>query len=251
VGRGHAEALTARRLIVEIRRAKDRGHAQHGWLESYHTFSFADYYDSKFMGFSDLRVINEDRVQPGRGFGTHAHRDMEIISYVLDGQLQHRDSLGTGSIIRPGEVQRMTAGTGITHSEFNPSAAEVLHFLQIWIVPARTGLAPSYEQKVLPPDDRQGRLRLVASQDGRDGSVTIHQDVNLYASLLDDDERVRYAIPRGRSTWIHVAQGAVDLNGTRLDAGDAVSLREDGTVDIVGREWADVLVFDLSRAAQS
>ena len=138
---------------MEIRRAKDRGHSQHGWLESYHTFSFADYYDSKFMGFSDLRVINEDRVQPGRGFGTHAHRDMEIISYVLDGQLQHRDSLGTGSIIRPGEVQRMTAGTGITHSEFNPSAAEVLHFLQIWIVPARTGLAPSYEQKVFPPDE--------------------------------------------------------------------------------------------------
>ena len=231
---------------MEIRRAKERGHAQHGWLESYHTFSFADYHDEKFMGFGDLRVINEDRVQPGRGFGTHGHRDMEIISYVLDGQLQHRDSLGTGSIIRPGEVQRMTAGTGITHSEFNPSRSEVLHFLQIWILPARAGLEPGYEQKAFPLKERQGTLRLVASADGRDGSVTIHQDVNLYATLLDDEERVPYAIPHGRSTWIHVAQGAADVNGTRLDAGDAASFREHGTAELVGREWADVLIFDLS-----
>jgi redox-sensitive bicupin YhaK (pirin superfamily) len=236
---------------MNIRRAKDRGHAQHGWLESYHTFSFADYYDEKLMGFGDLRVINEDRVQPGRGFGTHAHRDMEIISYVLDGQLQHRDSLGTGSIIRPGEVQRMTAGTGISHSEFNPSREELLHFLQIWILPARAGLEPGYEQKAFPPKDRQGTLRLVASTDGRDGSVTVHQDVNLYATLLDDGERVHYAIPRGRATWIHVAQGAAELNGTRLDAGDAAAFREDGTVDVVGREWADVLIFDLSQGGRS
>jgi quercetin 2,3-dioxygenase len=231
---------------MDIRRAKERGHAQHGWLESYHTFSFADYYDEKFMSFGDLRVINEDRVEPGRGFGTHDHRDMEIISYVLDGQLQHRDSLGTGSIIRPGEVQRMTAGTGITHSEFNPSRSEVVHFLQIWILPARAGLEPSYEQKAFPPKERQGTLRLVASTGGRDGSVTIHQDVNLYATLLDDEESVRYAIPRGRSTWIHIAQGAADVNGARLDTGDAASLRENGTVELVGREWADVLIFDLS-----
>ncbi len=236
---------------MEIRRAKERGHAQHGWLESYHTFSFADYSDEKFMGFGDLRVINEDRVQPGRGFGTHGHRDMEIISYVLDGQLQHRDSLGTGSIIRPGEVQRMTAGTGITHSEFNPSRDEILHFLQIWILPARAGLAPGYEQKAFPRKDRQGTLRLVASADGRNGSVTVHQDVNLYATLLDNDQRVRYATAPGRSTWAHVAQGSVDLNGTRLDAGDAVSFREAGTVDVVGREWADVLIFDLFRGGRS
>jgi redox-sensitive bicupin YhaK (pirin superfamily) len=236
---------------VKIRRAKERGHAQHGWLESYHTFSFADYYDEKFMGFGDLRVINEDRVQPGRGFGTHAHRDMEIISYVLDGQLQHRDSLGTGSIIRPGEVQRMTAGTGITHSEFNPSRDELLHFLQIWIVPARAGLEPGYEQKAFPGKERQGALRLVASTDGRDGSVTVHQDVNVYATLLDDEEYVRYAIPHGRATWIHVAQGGAELNGTGLDAGDAAAFREDGTVDVVGREWADVLIFDLSQGGRS
>jgi redox-sensitive bicupin YhaK (pirin superfamily) len=236
---------------MEIRRAGDRGHAQHGWLESYHTFSFADYYDERFMGFGDLRVINEDRVQPGRGFGAHSHRDMEIISYVLDGELQHRDSLGTGSIIRPGEVQRMTAGTGITHSEFNPSRVEVVHFLQIWILPARAGLAPGYEQKAFPPKERRGALRLVASTDGRDGSVTVRQDVNLYATLLDDEERVRYAIPAGRAAWIHVAQGAAELNGTRLDAGDAASLRGQGTVDVLGREWADVLIFDLSGGDRS
>jgi redox-sensitive bicupin YhaK (pirin superfamily) len=236
---------------VKIRRAKERGHAQHGWLESYHTFSFADYYDETFMGFGDLRVINEDRVQPGRGFGTHAHRDMEIISYVLDGQLQHRDSLGTGSIIRPGEVQRMTAGTGITHSEFNPSRDELLHFLQIWILPARAGLQPGYEQKAFPVKERQGALRLVASTDGRDGSVTVHQDINVYATLLDDHERVRYAIPHGRATWMHVAQGAAELNGSRLDAGDASAFREDGIVDVVGWEWADVLIFDLSQGGRS
>jgi redox-sensitive bicupin YhaK (pirin superfamily) len=176
---------------------------------------------------------------------------MEIISYVLDGQLQHRDSLGTGSIIRPGEVQRMTAGTGITHSEFNPSREELLHFLQIWILPARAGLEPGYEQKAFPGKERQGALRLVASADGRDGSVTVHQDVNVYATLLDDEERVRYAIPHGRATWIHVAQGAADLNGTRLDAGDAAAFRENGAVDFVGREWADVLIFDLPQGGRS
>jgi redox-sensitive bicupin YhaK (pirin superfamily) len=236
---------------MEIRRAKERGHAQHGWLESYHTFSFADYYDERFMGFGDLRVINEDRVQPGRGFGTHSHRDMEIVSYVLDGQLQHRDSLGTGSVIRPGEVQRMTAGTGISHSEFNPSRDELLHFLQIWILPVRAGLEPGYEQKAFTTKERQGALRLVASADGREGSVTVHQDVNLYSTLLDDEERVRHAAARGRSTWIHVAQGAIELNGTRLDAGDAASFHEPGTVELVGRDWADVLIFDLSQGVRS
>jgi redox-sensitive bicupin YhaK (pirin superfamily) len=229
-----------------IRRSSERGHADHGWLRSFHTFSFADYFDPQHMGFGALRVINEDRVQPGKGFGTHPHRDMEIISYVLEGGLEHRDSMGNGSVIRPGDVQRMSAGTGVTHSEFNASRAELVHFLQIWILPERRGIAPSYEQKAFPEAERQGQLRLLASRDGRDGSVLVHQDVNLYASLLGADERIRYQVPAARRAWIHVARGSVEIDGTGMGAGDAAAVVDAGTLDIVGRDPAEVLVFDLA-----
>jgi hypothetical protein len=229
-----------------IRRSSERGYADHGWLRSFHTFSFADYYEPKHMGFGALRVINEDRVSPGKGFGTHPHRDMEIISYVLDGGLEHRDSMGNGSVIRPGDVQRMSAGTGVAHSEFNASRSDLVHFLQIWIVPEQRGITPSYEQKSFSDAERQGKLRLVASRDGRDGSVLVHQDVNLYASLLASDERIRYEVPPARQAWIHVARGSVELDGTRLDAGDAAAVTEAGALDIVGRDAAEVLVFDLA-----
>lgn len=231
---------------MKIRRSGDRGYVDHGWLRSFHTFSFADYYDPAHMGFRSLRVINEDRVQPARGFGMHPHRDMEIISYVLDGELQHRDSMGNGSIIHPGEVQRMSAGTGVTHSELNPSNERPVHFLQIWILPAEQGIAPSYEQKAFPARDCQGKLRLVASLDGRNGSVTVHQDVNLYAGLVDSGDRVRYQLPLGRHAWVHVARGSLDLNGTSLAAGDAVAISEAGSLDISGGNAAEVLVFDLA-----
>ena len=237
--------------MLEVRRSAERGTFDHGWLKTSHTFSFADYYDPRWVEYGALRVINDDRVAPGRGFGKHGHRDMEIITYILEGELEHRDSLGNGSVIRVGDVQRLSAGSGVTHSEFNPSSTAEVHFLQIWILPARAGLQPGYEQKAFPLKERQGALRLVASTDGRDGSVTVHQDVNVYATLLDDHERVRYAIPRGRATWIHVAQGAAELNGSRLDAGDAAAFREDGIVEVVGREWADVLIFDLSQGGRS
>jgi redox-sensitive bicupin YhaK (pirin superfamily) len=232
-----------------IRRSSERGHADHGWLRSFHTFSFAGYYDPAHMGFGALRVINEDRVEPGKGFGTHAHRDMEIISYVLEGGLEHRDNMGNGSVIRPGDVQRMSAGTGVTHSELNASRSELVHFLQIWIVPEERGITPSYEQKSFPEAERQRTLRRVASRDGRDGSVIVHQDVNLYASLLGAGERVRYEVPAGRRAWIHVARGSVELGGARLDAGDAAAVSEAGALDIVGRDGkdpAEVLVFDLA-----
>jgi quercetin 2,3-dioxygenase len=229
-----------------IRRSTERGHADHGWLNSFHTFSFADYYDPKHMGFRSLRVINEDRVQPGQGFGAHGHRDMEIISYVLEGALEHKDSLGTGSIIRPGDVQRMSAGSGVTHSEFNASRDDLVHFLQIWILPERRGLKPGYEQKAFPEAERSGVLRPVATRDGRDGSVTVHQDVSLYAALLDGGQSVRHQIEPGRHAWIHVARGGADVAGTQLEAGDAAALSDAGAVDIVGRDGAEVLVFDLA-----
>jgi redox-sensitive bicupin YhaK (pirin superfamily) len=231
---------------MQIRRSKERGHANHGWLDSHHTFSFADYYDPAHMGFRALRVINEDRVAPGQGFGTHPHRDMEIISYVLDGELAHRDSMGTGSVLRPGEVQRMSAGTGVTHSEFNPSRERPLHFLQIWIVPARRGLPPSYEQKAYSDEERRGRLRLVASPDGGDGAVTVHQDVRLYASLLGDGQEVTHELAPGRHAWVHVARGALEIDGQRLDAGDAAAVSEPGRVRLVGKDAAEVLLFDLA-----
>jgi hypothetical protein len=231
---------------MEIRRANERGYADHGWLRSYHTFSFADYYDPGYMGFRALRVINEDRVAPGAGFPPHSHRDMEIISYVLSGALEHKDTIGTGSVIRPGEVQRMSAGTGVGHSEYNASKQEQVHFLQIWIVPDRRGHEPSYEQKSFPDAEKRGTLRLVASNDGRQGSVTVHQNVMVYAGLFDDGERSAYELEPGRHAWLHVAKGSVELNGTLLEAGDAAAISEAGRLELVGKSSSDMLLFDLS-----
>ena len=229
---------------VNIRRSHHRGFADHGWLKSFHTFSFADYHDPQFMGFRCLRVINEDRVAPGKGFGTHPHRDMEIVSYVLAGSLAHRDSMGNGSTMRPGDVQRMSAGTGVLHSEFNASREDGLHFLQIWIVPDRRGHAPGYEQVHFSPAERQGQLRLVVSPDGRDGSVKVNQDARVYAALVDGDQRVEHALAAGRAAWVHVALGAARVNGERLEAGDAAAVEGDRVV-IDGGEGAEVLLFDL------
>jgi redox-sensitive bicupin YhaK (pirin superfamily) len=230
--------------MITIRKAEDRGHFNHGWLDTFHTFSFADYYDTEQMGFRALRVINDDRVEPGVGFGTHGHRDMEIITYVLDGELAHKDSMGNGSIIRPGEVQRMSAGTGVRHSEMNPSPAQWLHLLQIWILPARNGMTPSYEQKMFDKSERQGRLRLVASPDGADGSVTIHQDVRLYASLLDGEE-VSHTFAKGRFGWLHVARGNAVVNGVEMHAGDGAAIEDEASLTITG-DGAEVLLFDLN-----
>jgi redox-sensitive bicupin YhaK (pirin superfamily) len=227
-----------------LRRAGERGHAQHGWLESYHTFSFADYYDPAHMGFGPLRVINEDRVQPGMGFGTHGHRDMEIISYVLDGALAHRDSIGNGSTIVPGDVQRMSAGTGVRHSEYNHSKTGVTHFLQIWIEPSRVGVPPSYEQKHFAPAEKRGRLRVIAAPDGRDGSVSMNQDAVLYAGLFDGEERARLDLAPARKGYVHVARGEVSVNGQALGAGDAL-MTDGGSIEIGGGRGAEVLVFDL------
>ncbi len=229
-----------------IRRAGERGYADHGWLRSFHTFSFADYYAPAHMGFRSLRVINEDRVEGGKGFGTHPHRDMEIISYVLSGELQHKDSMGTGSVIRPGDVQRMSAGTGVTHSEFNASPTEEVHFLQIWILPDARGHAPSYEQKHFTEAERQGKLRLVASSDGADGSLTIHQDARLFAGLLAPGERVSQVLAPARYAWLHVARGKVVVAGHELAAGDAAAFEESGEISIQGSEPSEILLFDLS-----
>ena len=233
-------------MKLSIRRAGERGRADHGWLLSYHTFSFADYYDPEHMGFRALRVINEDRVQPGRGFGAHSHRDMEIISYVLEGELEHKDSMGTSSIIRPGEVQRMSAGTGVTHSEFNASRSELVHFLQIWILPERPGGKPGYEQKAFPEAERKGKLRLVASPDGRDGSVTIRQDVTLHTGLLCTGEALRHALEPGRHAWVHVARGQVEIGGEQLEAGDAAAISDARGLELSGGDSSEVLLFDLA-----
>jgi len=230
---------------LTIRRAGERGHADHGWLHSFHTFSFADYHDPKHMGFRALRVINDDTVDPGMGFGTHGHQDMEIISYVLDGELGHEDSMGNGSVIRPGDVQRMSAGTGVRHSEMNPSRTNPVHFLQIWIVPDRRGHAPGYAQIAFPERERRGQLRLVASPDGANGSVSIHQDVRLYAGLFDRGESATHVVAPGRHAWIHVARGQAQVAGRELGAGDAVSTSEAGDLAITG-DGAEVLVFDLA-----
>ena len=227
--------------MIQIRKAHDRGHANHGWLDSWHTFSFADYHDPRHVHFSVLRVINEDRVIPGEGFPTHPHRDMEIITYVLEGALEHKDSLGTGSVIRPGEIQRMSAGTGIRHSEFNHSQSEPVHFLQIWILPNRQGVQPSYEQKRIGLDSQ---LRLLASPDGRDGSVTIHQDACVYAALLNSGE-VTHTLAPGRRAWLQVARGAVNLNGTLLHAGDGASIEQESSLRLAADDSAEVLLFDL------
>ena len=232
--------------MITIRRSEARGHFDHGWLDTRHTFSFADYHDQAHMGFRSLRVINEDRVMPGQGFGTHGHRDMEIFSYVLSGRLAHRDSMGNGSSIGPGEVQRMTAGTGVLHSEFNGSDSEPVHFLQIWILPERPGLLPGYEQKHFPEEDRRGRLKLVASRDGADGSVTIHQDARVHAGLLGAGDRAVLPIAEGRHTWVQVARGTLRLGDERLTAGDGAALSGEREVRLEGVDDAEVLVFDLA-----
>jgi redox-sensitive bicupin YhaK (pirin superfamily) len=232
--------------MLVIRRAQDRGQASFGWLESRHTFSFGHYFDPDQMGFGALRVINEDRVQPGRGFDTHGHRDMEIVSYVLEGALEHEDSMGNGSIIRPGEVQRMTAGTGIRHSEYNHSDSELVHFLQIWIVPERKGLEPGYEQKIFTADDKRNRLRLVGSRDGRDGSVTIHRDVDLYATILDPDATVTHRMAAGRKAWLQIARGNVMLDGQPLAAGDGAAIDGAREVTLTGASETEVLLFDMA-----
>jgi redox-sensitive bicupin YhaK (pirin superfamily) len=231
--------------MIELRKAADRGHANHGWLDSYHSFSFADYYDPAHMGYGPLRVINEDRVQPGMGFGTHGHRDMEIVSYVLDGRLEHKDSMGNGSIIAPGDVQRMSAGRGVTHSEYNPSRNEGVHFLQIWIQPKITGIAPSYEQVRIADDAKRGRLKLIASPDGADGAVTIHQDARIYAALLDGADAAAHPLAAGRRAYVHVARGSVSVNGTPLAAGDAAKFAAESIVALDRGRGAEVLLFDL------
>ena len=231
--------------MLEVRKSEERGDAHHGWLQSKHSFSFADYYDPRHTGFGPLLVINEDRVAPGAGFGTHGHRDMEIISYVLDGALEHKDSMGTGSVLHYGDVQRMSAGSGVRHSEFNGSKTEQVHFLQIWIQPNVQGIAPSYEEKHFDAADKQGRLRLIASSDGREGSVTIHQDAAIYAGILNGDERAEHALASGRRGYVHVIRGQVSVNGVALAGGDALKVEAQDKLVLEGAEAAEVLVFDL------
>jgi quercetin 2,3-dioxygenase len=230
--------------MITIRRALERGHFDHGWLNTYHTFSFADYHDPAHMGFRSLRVLNDDRVAPGQGFGEHRHRDMEIVSYVLEGALAHKDNMSNSGVIRPGDVQKMSAGTGVQHSEFNGSRTDPVHFLQIWIVPEARGIAPAYEQKTFPPDTRRGKLCLIGSHDGRDGSVTIRQDVDAYASVLEDGQKVNHALAAGRHAWLHVAEGELELNGIRLGEGDGAAISDDRTLGITGK-GAEFLLFDL------
>jgi redox-sensitive bicupin YhaK (pirin superfamily) len=230
--------------MLEVKPSAERGHAQHSWLESYHTFSFADYYDARYTGHGVLVVINEDRVQPGTGFGTHSHRDMEIISYVFAGALAHKDSMGNASVIVAGDVQRMSAGTGVRHSEYNADPSGVTHFLQIWIEPNRTGIAPSYEQKAYPPAEKRGRLRLIVSPDGREGSLSMSQDAFLYAGIFDGDERASLELRAGRRGYVQVAQGAVKVNGIRLGAGDGLKTAA-GRIDVAEGQNAEVLLFDL------
>ena len=234
----------------DIRRSGERGYADHGWLKSFHTFSFADYFDPEHVEFGPLRVINEDRVQAGAGFGTHGHRDMEIISYVLSGELAHKDSLGNGSTIRPGDVQRMSAGSGVRHSEFNPSAAEGVHFLQIWIQPNVLDIPPSYEEKRFAPEEKRGRLRLIASPDRAAGSLLIHQDARVYAGLFDGGESATLAVAAGRRLYAHVARGSVNVNGSQLGAGDALRITDGSALTLSGARQAEVLVFDLPREAR-
>jgi redox-sensitive bicupin YhaK (pirin superfamily) len=231
--------------MLKIRRADERGHADHGWLNSRHTFSFADYYDPKHMGFRSLRVINEDRVAPAKGFGTHPHRDMEIVSYVLEGGLEHKDSIGTNGVIRPGDVQRMSAGNGVLHSEFNASKTEPVHFLQIWIVPTQRGMQASYEQKPFSREEKQGRLRLVVSPEGRDGSLKIHTDARIHAGCFAPGESAELELAAGRHSWVQVARGKVAVNGTELAAGDGAAISDEKSVKVDGVEDSEVLVFDL------
>ncbi len=235
--------------MITLRPANERGHANHGWLDTYHTFSFADYYDPKYMGFRSLRVINDDRVAAGRGFGTHPHQDMEIVTYVLEGELAHKDSMGTGATIVPGEVQRMSAGTGVLHSEFNHSKTDEVHLLQIWILPEKRGLEPGYEQKFFADEEKLNRFRIVASRDGREGSVKIHQDGAIYAALIEEGKSAAYSLEKGRYAWIHVARGSVTLKGNTLNAGDGAAITEEEMLTLVGNsigKKAEVLLFDLA-----
>jgi redox-sensitive bicupin YhaK (pirin superfamily) len=232
--------------MMKLRRADERGHANHGWLDTHHTFSFAQYYDKNHMGFRSLRVLNDDRVQPGQGFGSHPHRDMEIITYVLEGVLAHKDSTGGGSVIRPGDVQRMSAGSGVIHSEFNHSDTEPVHFLQIWIEPDTPGIEPGYEQKSFTDEDKRGRLRLIASPDARDGSLTIRQDALVYATVLGKGDEVGVDLAAGRHAWVHVARGTVTVNGELLSGGDGAAVSEESRLTLVGVDGAEVLVFDLA-----
>lgn len=231
--------------MTVVRPSHERGHANHGWLDSYHTFSFANYYDPAHMGVSNLRVINDDTVAPGQGFGTHGHRDMEIVSYVLDGALEHRDSMGNGSVIRPGDVQRMSAGTGVRHSEYNASPTEPVHFLQIWLVPNREGVTPDYAQKHFPLEERRGRLALLVSPDGHDGSLAAHQDALLYGTLLGAGDTVEHALDAGRRAYVHVARGRMTVNGTPLSTGDGATVEDVDRVRLEGVTEAEVLLFDL------
>jgi redox-sensitive bicupin YhaK (pirin superfamily) len=232
--------------MMQIRRSRERGHFDHGWLNTFHTFSFGDYYDPEHVAFRSLRVLNEDVVAPDNGFPTHPHRDMEIVTYVLEGALEHRDSMGNGSVMRPGDVQRMSAGTGVRHSEYNASKSESVHLLQIWIYPERNGLKPGYEQKAFSAAEKRGQLRLVASPDGREGSVTIHQDAEVYAALLGAGETVRHELRPGRYGWVQVARGEVKLDGKDLTAGDGAALSEEKAIELTGNRDAEVLVFDLA-----
>jgi redox-sensitive bicupin YhaK (pirin superfamily) len=232
--------------MIRVRKAAERGHFDHGWLDTYHTFSFADYYDPAHMGFRSLRVINDDRVAPSQGFGMHGHRDMEIVTYVLDGALEHRDSMGNGAVLRPGELQHMTAGTGVRHSEFNPSDREEVHLYQIWLLPERRGLQPSYEQKAFPEEERRGTLRLVASPTGEHGSLTIRQDARLYLSTLGARETVAHTLEPGRHAWLQVLRGRVGLNGHPLSAGDGATVSKEERLEIGGQDDAEVMLFDLA-----
>jgi redox-sensitive bicupin YhaK (pirin superfamily) len=232
--------------MIRIRRSDERGHAHHGWLESYHTFSFADYHDPRHMGFRSLRVINEDRVQPGQGFPTHSHRDMEIVSYVIAGELEHMDSMGNGSVMRSGDIQRMSAGTGVTHSEYNRSVDRVVHFLQIWVPPARNGLEPSYEQRHFSEASRRGRLRIVASGDARDSSVTVHQDIDIYASILSPGERVRHEIRAGRGVWVQVVRGEISVDGESISGGDGIAVSDEAAIELAAQTPSETVLFDMA-----
>lgn len=232
--------------MITLRRANERGHANHGWLDSYHTFSFSSYRDPRHVHFRALRVMNEDFVQPGEGFGTHPHDNMEIVTYVLEGALEHKDSMGNGEVLRPGEFQRMSAGTGITHSEFNPSATEPVHLYQIWLFPEQKGIEPSYEQKRFAEEERHNQLRIVASRDAADGSLLIHQDAQIYLASLDDGKQVEHAIAPGRYAWLQVLRGGVALNGQELSTGDGAAVSEEQRLAIVGRGAAEVMLFDLA-----
>lgn len=232
--------------MIRIRKAGDRGHFDHGWLDTFHSFSFAEYRDPRYEGFRSLRVINEDRVAPGKGFGTHGHRDMEILSFVLAGAMEHRDSLGTGSVIRPGDVQRMTAGTGVRHSEFNASESDVLHLLQVWILPESEGLPPGYEQRAFPEAERSDRLRLVASREGRDGSLTIHQDADVMVATLRAGASVEHALRPGRAAWVQVASGELSVSGQPLRAGDGAAVTDEESIAMAASRDAEILVFDLA-----